>query len=219
MKLRGIHLSPYFARAYMVLEAKGAEDEVEMAGMPGGFGSSELLAENPTGKIPYFLLDDGTCIAEGQMIAEYFDAIFDGPALIPSDPLAAVKVRLVGRIVDMYIAPHSSIMSRHFFRGTEPDTEAINNAVNTGLPMAFNFIESTLSGGEFAIGDTLTLADIALTPHMYFFFNLLSVYNIDLFGGRPKFEGWWQAHKNTALTVNCHERIDNSMKELLSSLK
>ncbi len=91
MKLCGMHLSPYYERAYLVLEIKSAVDKVELAGMPGAFGSDELLAESPLGKIPYLLLDDGSCLPEGQVIAEYFNAIFDGPNLEHEHPANAAR--------------------------------------------------------------------------------------------------------------------------------
>ncbi len=169
MKLYGVHLSPYFERAYLALVVKGATDKVEMPGMPAPFGSEELAAASPMGKIPYLLLDDGTCLPEGQMIVEYFDRVFSGPDLEPADPLANVQTRLIARIVDQYIAPHSASLSRPMFGRFAPDETAIELAINTGLPSAFDFLEHTLAGGRFVTGEQLSFGDIALIPHMYFF--------------------------------------------------
>lgn len=219
MKLRGVHLSPYYERAYMVLEIKGAVGKVELAGMPGGFGSEELLAESPLGKIPYLLLDNGECLPEGQIIAEYFNAMFDGPDLESGIPLEAAKARLVARIVDVYIAPHTAALSRPMFGRVEPDEPAIELALSTGLPSAFDFLEKTLSGGPFAVGSALSFGDIALIPHMYFLENFLSRYDLRPLEGRPAFQTWWDSQKNTDLVVNCHARIQSSLDTVMASMK
>lgn len=219
MKLCGVHLSPYFERAYLALVVKDATDKVEMPGMPAAFGSKELAAASPMGKIPYLLLDDGTCLPEGQMIVEYFDRVFGGPDLEPADPLANVQTRLIARIVDQYIAPHSASLSRPLFGRFAPDETAIELAINTGLPSAFDFLERTLIGGRFVAGKQLSFGDIALIPHMYFFENFLNQYEINPCEGRPKFTAWWQANRSSPLVVECHGRIQSSLDAVMASMK
>ncbi len=219
MKLRGVHLSPYYERAYMVLEIKDAIDKVELAGMPGGFGSEELLAESPLGKIPYLLLEDGTCLPEGQIIAEYFNAMFPGPDLEPGSPLDAARARLVARIVDVYVAPHTAALSRPMFGRVAPDEVAIETALTSGLPSAFDFLEKTLSGGPFAVGNSLSFADIALIPHMFFLEHFLSKYDLRPMDGRPGFAVWWNTQKYSDLAINSHARIQSSLDVVMASMK
>lgn len=219
MKLCGVHLSPYYERAYLVLEVNDSVDKVELAGMPGGFGSDELLAESPMGKIPYLLLDDGSCLPEGQVIAEYFNAMFDGPNLEPEHPADAARARLVARIVDLYIAPHTAVLSRPMFGRVPRDEAATAFAIETGLPSGFDFLEKTLSGGVFAIGNALSLADVALIPHMFFFENFLSAFELRPLVGRKNFDTWWQAQKNTDLVQNCHARIQTSLDAVMANMK
>lgn len=219
MKLCGVNLSPYYERAYLVLEVKGAIDQVEMAGMPGGFGSKALRAQSPMGKIPYLLLDDGTSLPEGQIIAEYFNAVFDGPDLLPAEPADAARARLVARIIDLYIAPHSAALSRPMFGRVDPDETAIAYALSTGLPAGFDFLEATLTGQAFAIGNSLSFADISIIPHMYFFENFLAHYELAPLEGRPKFADWWAAQKDTGLVKNSHARIQSSLDALMASVK
>lgn len=219
MRLRGLHLSPYYERAYLVLEIKNATDKVELAGMPGGFGSDELLAESPMGKIPYLLLDDGTCLPEGQMIAEFFNRHFDGPDLEPEGALQAAQARLVARIVDLYIAPHSAALSRPMFGRLAPDEAAIAQALEEGLPKAFDFLDSALSGGPYAVADRLSFGDIALVPHIFFFIDFLAHYGFKPFDGRERLSAWWQARRDDDLTVNCHARIQSSLDAIRQAMK
>ena len=55
MKLYGSIASPYVARVVMFADLKGIELPMEAA--PGGMGSDEYKAINPTGKIPALQVD------------------------------------------------------------------------------------------------------------------------------------------------------------------
>jgi glutathione S-transferase len=47
-----------------------------------------LLPENPLGKIPTLVLDDGTILYDSLVICEYLDTLHDGPRLIPAEGTA-----------------------------------------------------------------------------------------------------------------------------------
>jgi len=52
----------------------------------------EYLALNPDGVVPT-LVHHGAPVRESTIINEYIDAAFDGPRLVPSDPLDAARMR------------------------------------------------------------------------------------------------------------------------------
>jgi glutathione S-transferase len=52
----------------------------------------EYLAINPKGVVPT-LVHDGTPVRESSVINEYIDAAFDGPRLVPREPLRAAQMR------------------------------------------------------------------------------------------------------------------------------
>lgn len=52
----------------------------------------EYLAINPAGVVPT-LVHDGEPIRKSTIINEYIDAAFDGPALVPADPVKAARMR------------------------------------------------------------------------------------------------------------------------------
>ncbi len=64
----------------------------------------EYLAINPDGVVPT-LVHNGSVIRESVIINEYIDAAFPGPRLIPSDPLAAARMRLFIRNCETALAP------------------------------------------------------------------------------------------------------------------
>ncbi len=79
MKLMYAKPSPFVRKVMVVLEEAGKRGEVELV---DGFGSpvapnDAALANNPTGKIPSLLLDDGTAIYDSRVITRYLDQQFN----------------------------------------------------------------------------------------------------------------------------------------------
>ncbi len=44
----------------------------------------EVVADNPLGKIPCLVTDDGLALYDSRVIAEYLDDLHDGPKMFPS---------------------------------------------------------------------------------------------------------------------------------------
>ncbi|WP_417465259.1 glutathione S-transferase family protein [Kordiimonas sp.] len=217
MKLTGISLSPYFERALITLDVKGALERVELSLPPGSFGSPELRAANPTGKIPYLTLDDGTFIPEGQIIVEYFNDIFEGPSLMPADALDAARAKLLCRTIDLYVGPQTSVLARTITRRIR-DEEAIKAALEEGLPLGLNLVESHITGENYAVGDVFSIGDAALIPHMFHFLVFLKEFDVDVFTSRPKLAAWWEKQKESDTVKRSHARMAASLEFLRSRL-
>jgi glutathione S-transferase len=94
MKLHWSPRSPFVRKVMIVLHETGLTPRVEcvrtvvaMAGHP----PEVLLPDNPLGKIPTLVLEDGTALFDSRVIAEYLDGLHDGPRLFPSDPAARMQ--------------------------------------------------------------------------------------------------------------------------------
>jgi len=88
MKLFYTKASPFARKARASIIELGFEEEVELCEItqltvPTNF-IPELTKENPLGKVPVLVLDDGSHIADSIVIAEYFDSLA-GPRLFPQD--------------------------------------------------------------------------------------------------------------------------------------
>lgn len=88
MKLHWSPRSPFVRKVMIVLNETGLLDQVEcvrtvvaMASPP----NPALLPDNPIGKIPTLVLEDGTVLADSRVICEYLDTLHDGPKLFPTD--------------------------------------------------------------------------------------------------------------------------------------
>jgi len=189
MKLYQANLSPYTARCRLVVYVKGAEDQVAFEAPPGGLSTDEYKTINPTGKVPALVLDDGTVLPESEVIAEYLNQVLDGPSLVPADPLAQAKVRLINRIVDTYvIAGMAPIFGE--LTGGNPNQDVIAEALGV-TNEALDLLESYM-GDDFAVGDSLTLADGTATPACFFATAILPFVGVsEPFAGRPKLGAYW----------------------------
>lgn len=85
MKLHWSPRSPFVRKVMIVLREKGLLDQVECVRSVVAFAAKPneaVLADNPLGKIPALVLDDGTCLFDSRVICEYLDSL-GGPRLLP----------------------------------------------------------------------------------------------------------------------------------------
>lgn len=191
MKLLGGLLSPFVMRAALVARMKGHDIPVEMPA--DGIKSEAYLKLNPFGKMPT-LVDGDFSMPESAVIAEYFDEVLDGPSLLPADPRARARARLMARVVDLYLAPALTPV----FRAREAP-EAVPAALES-LRTVLGQLESLRPpGATHAAGDGVTIADATLMPVFFF---------LDAFEGpfgtarilaeaAPGLSAWWTEAKRT----------------------
>ena len=122
----------------------------------------------PIGRFPV-LVDDGRTIVESSIIIEYLDRHYPGRVrFIPDDPDAALEVRLMDRFFDNYVM---SAMQRPVFeaiRGEAGRKEAAMEEARKLLDTAYAWLEQRLAGRKWAAGETLSLADCAAAPSLFY---------------------------------------------------
>jgi len=213
MKLFGANLSPFYERAVIVLDVKSHLDDVAMSMPSGGLGSAEHVAANPLAKIPYLVLDDGTVLTEGQVIAEFFDSHFDGADLTPNDPVAAARVHQITRLIDFEImrgfapALGAAIFNRR-------DEAAIKEGIEVHIPRAFDAVEHFIDGNGFLVGDGFTLADAAMIPVLFQLNVFLAQFGVPDFGDRPKLSTWRDNMNNSSICARSHARMQGFLDKL-----
>ncbi len=212
MKLYGAIASPYVARVVMFAELKGIELDMEPA--PGGMGSAEYKAINPTGKIPALVTDRGECIAESTVICDYLEAAFPQPPVIPADAVLQAQTRMIARMTDLYVAPHNTPLNR---MGPERDQALIDQQAAL-FAQGFHYIEAFMGPGPFAAGDSPSVGDCALGPFIVMlkqniFANFAEV--IDPTEGDGRIATWWQAVNAHA---GCKKVLDHYDAELAKFL-
>ena len=75
-------------KARFALEEKGVSwDSEHVDLMKGEQHDPEYVKLNPNHVVPT-LVHDGTALIESSLIIQYVDETFDGPSLVPQDPIA-----------------------------------------------------------------------------------------------------------------------------------
>lgn len=102
MRLYSSANSPFGARVKIAAIAKGIE--FDLSPLPaGGLRSDAYLAINPIAKIPALVTARGDVIVESAVILDYLEDCFPKPPLLPSDPTARARQRMVCAVVDRYV--------------------------------------------------------------------------------------------------------------------
>lgn len=192
MKLYGAIASPYVTRVMMFAQIKGIDLPLEA--VPGGSPRSDAYREiTPIGKIPAFEVD-GRYLAESEVICEYLEDSFPDPSGLPGDAFDRATSRLISRLTDLYIAPHTSTL----FRMMNPANREQQVVDKTAADIAkgFGFAEYYMGAGPFCVGAVPSLGDCALAPYTMLLkktvFPVFEEINDPTESG-GRLQTWWQA--------------------------
>jgi glutathione S-transferase len=118
IKLYGFSLSNYHNKVKLILLEKGIDFEEVVVPMGGG----PLAAQaSPLHKVPYIETEQGF-LCESQAIADYIEARWPTPALMPTDPWQAAKVRELITYMDLHVELCArQLYTQAFFGGILPE--------------------------------------------------------------------------------------------------
>ncbi|NVJ99072.1 MAG: glutathione S-transferase family protein [Alphaproteobacteria bacterium] len=141
----------------------------------------EFLSINPAGQIPTVVLQDGRVLAQSNAILRYLGR---GTALIPEDPYNEAKMD-EWLFWEQYSHEPAIAVVRFLvaLKGV-PRADVDQQLIEKG-DKALDLMEKALGSGDYLVGDSLSLADIALLAYTQFAeeggFSLES---------RPRVRGW-----------------------------
>lgn len=168
MTLYNAQLSPFAARCRIAIYAKSLD--VEIKEMPGALSEEAYARLAPMRKVP-LLVHDGLSIPESEVICEYLDEIGTLPKLLPSDPAARARARVLSRIIDLYLMPSLQILFGQINPvGRDPHlvTKHILE-IGRSLEWLSHYLDAD---APYAIGQTLTIADCVIVPQLFFVLEL-----------------------------------------------
>jgi glutathione S-transferase len=184
MKLYSVDASPYAARVRVSIYAKKLPIEI-VPPPASGMKSAEYLAVNPIGKVPVLVLDDGVSIPESETIVEYLEDAFPDPPLRPHGPEARARVRLVARVVELYVMGPLSQLYPHIDPGAR-DLTAVDEVV-ARIDAGFGHLGRFMTQGPFAAGEKFTTADGQVASSVFFVKTILGwVERPDVLAGHPR---------------------------------
>ena len=170
LKLHYNILSTYSQKALLALYEKGVNFTPVIINLMDEQARAEYKKIYPLGKIP-LLMGDDLFVPESTSIIEFLETQFpnQGTKLIPSDPIAARKVRFKDRMNDLYVNEQIAII---FFDGRKPvekrNPEAVAKAQQI-LNLTFGYMEGELANNPTAgQGDNFTMADCAAFAPLFY---------------------------------------------------
>jgi len=190
----------------MVLREKAVEfkaETVNILALPDWF--KEI---SPTGRIP--VLRDTAVGEEGALgtipdssaICAFLEKKHPEPAIYPKDPYELGRATWLEEYADNDLA--GTIGMGIFrpilfpkFAGKEPDLDTARKTWHEKLPVHFDYLEEVLSDNEFFVGETLSIADVAVVCQLT---------NLEVVAGPPD-AGRWPRLAGFAKRVGGRESI------------
>jgi glutathione S-transferase len=151
--------SPYARKIRVILlEKKLACDEiVDLPHEP----TAKVGDFNPLGKVPTLITDDGEVFFDSPVIADYLETLGAEPALLPGDPLAAVRVKQLEALADG-VLDAAVIVLLEGRRAAEQQSEAVKTRQWGKIEKGLAALQKLATGKTWLLGDRLSLADISV---------------------------------------------------------
>ena len=185
---------PFGHRAAIAIAEKGLP--VEIVSFERGKRPPELEALSPRAKSPT-LFDGDAKVFESLAVLEYLEDRYPQPPLLPAAPFARAEARMFIARVTEEMAPRVGAVVAE---ATNPAQDGKKLAAHLQALMEhLTTWDRHFAVRPFAVGDTPTLADVALYP---FFPVLRRTAGVKIGGDLPHLRGWierLQARPSTAL--------------------
>ena len=134
---------------------------IDVDTLKGESRTPEFLKLNPWGQVPTVVLDDGRTLAQSNAIIRH---LARGSDLVPSDAYAAAKMDEWLFWEQYSHEPHVAVCRFHMLylgkKASDLDPEKVRRGV-----AALDHLEKHLGGSRFLVGETCTLADVALLAY------------------------------------------------------
>ena len=155
LTLCGFPISNYYNKVKLVLLEKGLPFEEQLVMTRST--DEAVLACSPLGKIPFLRTPQGA-LCESQVIVDWLEAAYPEPALVPSDPFEAAKVRELATFVDLHLELVArDLYPQAFFGGTVD--EATKTRARKLLTRHIAGFQRLARFAPYVAGERFTLAD------------------------------------------------------------
>jgi glutathione S-transferase len=128
---------------------------------------AELRRHWPIGKFP-LLVDNGTAVIETTPIIDHLAACHPGPNRWIPDGEAGRRTRFLDRFFDLYVMGNMQKAGNDVLRPADSRDPYGTEQARAELRLAYDWLETHLGDGPWAIGETFTLADCAAAPSLFY---------------------------------------------------
>ncbi|MGD0187475.1 MAG: glutathione S-transferase [Roseiarcus sp.] len=120
--LRSSPASPFARKVRIAAAMLGLSERIEVVAADTSDPADSLRRQNPLGKIPSLIGEDGDAIFDSRVILEYLDWLAGAGALFPSDPTARFKALTLQALADGII--DAAVLQVYELRFREPATRS-----------------------------------------------------------------------------------------------
>jgi glutathione S-transferase/RNA polymerase-associated protein len=162
-------LSPYAQKVKIALREKNVACEMRLpTGLGSGAGyAAEFTRASPRGEVPA-LVDGDTRLFDSTIILEYIDEKWPAPPLLPRDPAARGRARMIEDAMDThYEAINWGLGEIEFMkRATGALAKELNAAAARQARTWWRWLERELGGAEWFGGAAFGRADLSVIPYL-----------------------------------------------------
>ena len=172
MKLYSYWRSQASYRVRIALHLKGLKTEITTLDLiKGDQAVPAYRAINPEMVVPTLVVDNGPPLMQSLAIIEYLEEQYPQPALLPKGAKDRAHVRALGQMVAMDAHPFVVPRVRKYLEKELHLDEATRNQwIRHWMETATRSVEELLARdsrtGKYCLGDTPTVADLCLVPHV-----------------------------------------------------
>ena len=132
---------------------------------------TEFLALNPAGDVPVLIENDGTTLANSQVICEYLEEVYPEVNLLGRDPVQRAETR---RLVSWFDVKFNREVTdnligeklmKQFLKTGEPHAPSVR-AGHANIHYHLDYIGFLTEKRSWLAGDNFSLADIAAATHL-----------------------------------------------------
>lgn len=161
-------LSPYAQKCKIALYEKGVPFELKMPAAIGtGQVDGDFLNASPRAEVPA-LIDGDFAVFDSTIILEYVEDRFPEPRLMPREPKARAKARMIEEAMDTHYEPINwGLGEIRWFKRAEGEQARVIEARAAGQARGFfAWLERQLGDGEWFGGAAFGWADLAVIPYI-----------------------------------------------------
>lgn len=162
-------LSPYGQKVKIALLEKGLPFEAPMPdGIGAGSSVTDFLKASPRGEVPALVDGNDVHIFDSTVILEYIEDRWPEPPLLPADPLARARVRMLEDTMDThYEAINWGIQEIRFFgRASGELAESIEAHAAKQIEGWYRWLTEQLDGRDWFNGGSFGWGDLSVVPHL-----------------------------------------------------
>lgn len=159
-------LSPYAQKVKIALAEKGVPFTLRTPDAIGsGAAPADFRAASPRGEVPVLFVD-GQSLFDSTIILEFIEDRFPTPALLPADPLARARARMIEEVCDThYEAINWGLSEIVYFRRAEGElAEAMLETASAQIGRLNAWLETRLGEADWFGGETFGWADLSAVP-------------------------------------------------------